>query len=124
VFHAQGLVRGCVNGARKFTPQARVMYLENKGYMIHGWINNARYKWARATRFGEGRGPTWPFGPQNVDGGFGILEYMLVLITPAPRAAHVGDRACKSVGIKKSSTPSILPSLKTVKRSQVLLKYY
>jgi hypothetical protein len=39
-------------------PQARVTYLESKQVKIHimqGWINNARYKWAKAIGFGEGR---------------------------------------------------------------------
>jgi hypothetical protein len=65
VFNAQGLVCGCVNRARKFTPHARVMYLERrrvKTHMTQVWINIARCKHARAICFGEGRGPIWPFG--------------------------------------------------------------
>jgi hypothetical protein len=57
VFNARGLVCGCVNGAWKFTPHARVMYLENKqtkSRMIYGWINSARYKLTKAIGFGEG----------------------------------------------------------------------
>jgi hypothetical protein len=70
VFNAQGLDCGCVNGAWKFTPKARVMYLEKKRVktpMMRGWINSASYKWARAIGFGEGRGPTLPFGTHHVD---------------------------------------------------------
>jgi hypothetical protein len=48
------------------------MYLENKrvkNRMTSGWIYRARCKWARAIGCGEGRGPTWPFGTHDVDGG-------------------------------------------------------
>jgi hypothetical protein len=72
VFNARGLVCGCVNRARKFTPQARVMFLESKRaktHMTHVWINNAGRKHARAIGLGEGRGPTWPLGTRHVDGG-------------------------------------------------------
>jgi hypothetical protein len=62
--------------AWKFTPQARVMYLENKRVKIslntntnEGWISIARYKWARAIGFSEVQGPSWSFGTHHVDGG-------------------------------------------------------
>jgi hypothetical protein len=72
VFNARGLVYGCVNKARKFTPLARVMFLESKRAktrMTQVWINTARCNHARAIAFGEGRGPTWPLGTYHVDGG-------------------------------------------------------
>jgi hypothetical protein len=73
MFNARGLVCGRVNGAwRKFAAQARLIYLESKSVNFHimkGWLNSARYGWARANGFGEGRGPTWPFGMHDVDGG-------------------------------------------------------
>jgi hypothetical protein len=72
VLNARGLVCGCLNGAWKYTPLARVMHLENKrvkNHMRQGWINGARCRWARAIGFSEGRGPTSPFGTHHVDGG-------------------------------------------------------
>jgi hypothetical protein len=60
VFNARGLACGCVNRARKFTPHARVMFLEikrAKTHMTQVWINTARCKHARAIGLGEGRGP-------------------------------------------------------------------
>jgi hypothetical protein len=73
VFNARGLVCGCVNRARKFTPQALVMFLESKRAKMHMtqvWINCARCKHARAIGLGEGRGSTWPLvGTHHVDGG-------------------------------------------------------
>jgi hypothetical protein len=35
VLNARGLVCGCLNRARKFTPQALVMYMENKRVKAH-----------------------------------------------------------------------------------------
>jgi hypothetical protein len=61
-----------VNRARKFTPQARVMYFERrraKTHMTQVPINNVRCKHARAIGLGEGRGPTWPVWTHHVDGG-------------------------------------------------------
>jgi hypothetical protein len=72
VFNARGLVCGCANRARKFTPHARVVFLEGKRaetHMTHVWINIARCKHARAIDLGEVRGPTWPLGTHHVDGG-------------------------------------------------------
>jgi hypothetical protein len=72
VSNARGLECMCVNGECNSTPHARVMYLETKRVITHiiqGWINSARYRWARAIGFGEGRGPTWPLGSYQVDGG-------------------------------------------------------
>jgi hypothetical protein len=72
VFNARGLVCGCVNRARKFTPLARVMFLESQqanSHMTQIWINTARCKYARAIGSGEGRGQTRPFGTHHVDGG-------------------------------------------------------
>jgi hypothetical protein len=72
VFNAQGLVRGCVNRSRKFTQNARVMFLESKRaktHMTQVWINTARCKHARAIGLGEGRSPNWPLGTHHVDGG-------------------------------------------------------
>jgi hypothetical protein len=72
VFNAPGLVCGCVNRARKFTPQVRVMLLDNKQAktpLTRVWINTKRCKHSRAIGFGEGRGPTWPLGTHHVDGG-------------------------------------------------------
>jgi hypothetical protein len=73
MFNARGLVCGCVNRARKFTPQAWVMILESKRVQTHimqVWINTTRCKHARQIGFGEGRGPTWPLvGTHHVDGG-------------------------------------------------------
>jgi hypothetical protein len=72
------LVCGCVNRARKFTPQARVMLLEGKKleskraktHIPQVWMNIARCEHARAIGLvGEGRGPTWPLGTHHVDGG-------------------------------------------------------
>jgi hypothetical protein len=63
---------GFVNRARKFTPLARVMLLDikqTKTHMTQVWINIARCKYVRAIGLGEGRGPTWPLGTHNVDGG-------------------------------------------------------
>jgi hypothetical protein len=45
VFNARGLVCGCVNGAREFTPEARVMLLESvrvKTHMAQAWISTTR----------------------------------------------------------------------------------
>jgi hypothetical protein len=53
-------------------PQAQVMLLESKRekpHMTQVWINTGRCKHARATGFGEGRGPTWPLGTHHVDSG-------------------------------------------------------
>jgi hypothetical protein len=72
VSNARGLVCGCVNRARKFTPQVRVMFLESKRAktsMTQVWINTAHCKHARAIGVGKGRGPTWPLGPHDVGGG-------------------------------------------------------
>jgi hypothetical protein len=72
VFNARGLVCGCVNRAWKFTPHSRVMFSESKRaktHMTQVWIYIARSKHARATGFGEGRGPTWPLGTHHVDSG-------------------------------------------------------
>jgi hypothetical protein len=34
------------------------------------WLEkSARYEWAKAIGFGEGRGLAWPFGTHHVDGG-------------------------------------------------------
>jgi hypothetical protein len=72
VFNARGLVCGCVNRARKFTPMARVMFLESKRaktHMTQIWINTVCCKHARAIGLvGDGRGPTWPLGTHHVDG--------------------------------------------------------
>jgi hypothetical protein len=105
VLNARGSGCGCVNGAWKFTPHARVVYLENervRAHMMQGWINSARYKWSTAISFGEGRGPTWPFGTHHVDGGIWNASFWYVLVpsTLATRVAHVGNRACKSVALK------------------------
>jgi hypothetical protein len=57
VFNARGLVCGCPNRTRKFTPHARVMFLESKRVKTHitrVWINTARCKYAKANSFGEG----------------------------------------------------------------------
>jgi hypothetical protein len=91
VFNARELVCGCVNRARKFTPHARVMFLNSrrvKTHMTHVWLNFARINLARAIGFGEGRGPAWPFGTHHVDG---MLGCVLVPTTPTPRVAHVGN---------------------------------
>jgi hypothetical protein len=72
MYNARGLVCGCVNRARKFTPHARVTFLERKRVktnMTQVWINTARCKHARAIGLGEGRGPTWPLGTHHVGGG-------------------------------------------------------
>jgi hypothetical protein len=72
MFNARGLVCGCVNRARKFTPLARVIFLESKRankHMTQVWINTARCKHAKAIGLGEGRGPTSPLGAHHVDGG-------------------------------------------------------
>jgi hypothetical protein len=72
VFSARGLICECVNGARELTPQAGARFLERKRVKIHVtlvWINTARCKKAGAISFGEGRGPTWPFGTHHVKGG-------------------------------------------------------
>jgi hypothetical protein len=48
------------------------MLLESKRvktHMTQVWINIERCKWAVAIDFGEGRGPTWPFGMHHVKGG-------------------------------------------------------
>jgi hypothetical protein len=48
------------------------MSLENhrvKAYMLHDWLNSARYKWARTFGFGKGQGPLWPFGTHVGDSG-------------------------------------------------------
>jgi hypothetical protein len=61
VFNARCMICGCVNRARKFTPQIRVMFLESKRaktHMKHVWINTALCKDARAAGLGEGRDPT------------------------------------------------------------------
>jgi hypothetical protein len=72
VSSARGLVCGCVNRVRKFTPLARVMFLKSKRaktHMAQVWINTARCIHARAIGLGEGRGPTWPLETHHVDGG-------------------------------------------------------
>jgi hypothetical protein len=72
VFNARGLVCGCVNRARKFTPRARVMFLDSKRVRTHitqVWINTSSCEHTRAFCFFEGRGPTWPFETPHVDGG-------------------------------------------------------
>jgi hypothetical protein len=72
VFNARGLVSGCVNRARKFTPLARVMFLESKRaktHMTQVWTSAARCKHARAIGLGEGRDPSSPLGTHLVDGG-------------------------------------------------------
>jgi hypothetical protein len=69
VLNARGLVCGCVNGARKFTPRTRVVYLENKlvkAHMAQVWMSTARCKEARGIGFGESRGPAWPFEMHRV----------------------------------------------------------
>jgi hypothetical protein len=62
--------------------------------MTQFWISTARCKHARAIGLGEGRGPTWPLGTHHVDAlpvVFGMLGYVLVPTTPAPRVARVGN---------------------------------
>jgi hypothetical protein len=87
VFNARGLVCGCVDRARKFTPMARVMFLERrrrKTHMTKNWINTARCKHARAIGLREVRGPTWPLGTHHVDDG-GVLECLgMCLCHPHP----------------------------------------
>jgi hypothetical protein len=61
-----------------------------KTHMMQGWMSNACYKWARAIGFSEGRGPIWPFRMHHVDRGFGMLRYVLVPTTPAPRGYTSG----------------------------------
>jgi hypothetical protein len=61
-----------VNKARKFTPLARVMFLESKRaktHMTQVRIDNARCKHARTIGLGVGRGPTWPLWKHHIDGG-------------------------------------------------------
>jgi hypothetical protein len=94
VFNAQGLVCRCVNRARKFTPHARVMFLESKRakrHMTQVWITTARCKHARTIGLRGGRGPTWPLGGITLTVVFGMLGYVLVPTTPAPRVARVGN---------------------------------
>jgi hypothetical protein len=72
VFNPRGLDCGCVKRPRKFTPLARVMFLESKRAkmrMTQVWMNTARYRHARAIGLGEGRGPARPLGTHHVDGG-------------------------------------------------------
>jgi hypothetical protein len=40
-----------------------------KTHMTQVWINTAHCKRATAIGSGEGRGPTWPLGTHQVDGG-------------------------------------------------------
>ena len=50
VFNALGLVCGCVNRARKFTPLARAMFLASKrakAHTVHVWISSADGKHAK-----------------------------------------------------------------------------
>jgi hypothetical protein len=66
VLNARGLVCGWVNRVRKFTPHARVIFLESKRvktYILQVCISTARCK------HGAGRGPTWTLGTHHVDGG-------------------------------------------------------
>jgi hypothetical protein len=61
-----------VNGAWKFTPQARVMYMESKrvkACMLQFLLNSALFNWVRVFGSGEGRGLACPFQPYRVDGG-------------------------------------------------------
>jgi hypothetical protein len=93
MFNKRGLVCGCVNGAWKFTPHARVAYLRNKRVqtrMMQGWVNGARHnKWAGANGFGERRGPTWPFGTRHVDGRWCLECLGMCLCQPhLPHAWH------------------------------------
>jgi hypothetical protein len=85
MFNARGLVCGCVNRARKFTPQARVMFLESqraKTHMTQVWINTARCKHARVIGLREGRGPTRPLGTHHVDGG--VWNACMCICQPHP----------------------------------------
>jgi hypothetical protein len=69
--NARGLVCGRLNRARKFTPLARVLFLESKRAKTHMrqvWINTARCTHARAIGLGEVRGPTWTLEMHHVDG--------------------------------------------------------
>jgi hypothetical protein len=104
VFHARGLVCGRVNRVRKFTPLARVVFLESKRaktQMTHVWINTAYRRHARVIGLGEGRGPTWALGTHHVDGG--VWNAWVCACANHTRPAH-GTRgelarvgACKNV---------------------------
>jgi hypothetical protein len=77
VFNARGLVCGCVNRAQKFMPQAQVMF----------WKESEQK--CTLCRFGltlhdvhmRGLLAYW----------YGMLMYVLIPTTSAPRGAHVGN---------------------------------
>jgi hypothetical protein len=109
VLNAQGLVCGCVNRAWKFTPHARVAYVENKrvkAHMMQVWINNALYKWVRVIGFGKVQLCRLGRITLMVPAVFG----MLVPPTPTPCVAHVGDWASKSIGIENGIHISTNPA--------------
>jgi hypothetical protein len=70
VFNAQGLVCGCVNGSSSAAHTGDVFGKQSSKYPDDAGLDkHCTLKMARATGFGEGRGPTWPFGTHHVDGG-------------------------------------------------------
>jgi uncharacterized phage-associated protein len=57
VLNVLGLVCRYVNEAWKFTPQARVIYVDNKRVKTHRMqllLDSALFKWARAIGISEG----------------------------------------------------------------------
>jgi hypothetical protein len=76
----------------------------NFNCMMQGWLNNTHCKWAKAIDFSEGLGLACLFGTYHVGGSFYVVSrmligYVLVPTTLAPRAALVGNWACKLVGM-------------------------
>jgi hypothetical protein len=75
------------------------MSLENhrvKAYMLHGWLNSASYKWARTFALARGKVRYGRLGLILLTMEFGMLGYVLLPTTPAPRVAHVGKWGCTS----------------------------
>jgi hypothetical protein len=84
-----------------------VSYFENKRVktrMIQAWINNARYKWARAIGFSEGRGPTtWLTGLHLVD--CGVLNAWVCACASHTRPTR---GTCRELGSEISRNEELL----------------
>jgi hypothetical protein len=112
VCNARGLVCGCVNRCRKFTPRVRVMYLESMRVITHMtqiWTNSDLPPHKVVNRRGRlafVRGEVQLIGRLGritLTVVFGMRGCVLVPTTPALDVTCVGKWACKSIGMKNCS---------------------
>jgi hypothetical protein len=97
VINARGLVCGCEWSTQAHAASTGdVLGKHASKYPHDARLDNLHRNVNRGGRlaFGEGLGPTCPFGTHHVDGGVWNAWCVLVQATPAPRVAYVGNQAC------------------------------